>query len=74
VKQIEAVNLAGGEIAVFDPLAHVILINRFAKMAQVVGGQLRIGQALFGFLGHLELARRRRESDLYSGGIPREHL
>ena len=39
-------DLARGEIAVLDPLAHVVLVDRLAEVAQVVRGQAPVGLGL----------------------------
>jgi hypothetical protein len=42
-------NLTGGEITVFDALAHVVLIHRLAEVMDIVGGDLGVGHGFLGF-------------------------
>jgi hypothetical protein len=67
-------DLAGSQVAVVDPLRHVVLVDRLAEVPPVVGRDLGIRLDLLALLGELQLARGRRQADLHGIGIPGEHL
>ena len=38
VKKIETLNLARRQVAIFDPLAHLVLVNRLTKVFEIICG------------------------------------
>ena len=67
-------DFAGGEVAVFDGLRHIVLIDRFAEVSDIVGGnflvQLGFGRIFLDF----ELVRRGGKSDLRGLAVAGQHL
>jgi hypothetical protein len=76
VIQVDAAahDLAGGQVAVFDALGHVVFVDRLAEIADVVGGDLGVGLRLFGGGAVFELARGGGEADLDGVGVAGEDL
>lgn len=69
---VAADDLACGQIAVLDPLGHVVLVNRLAEVRHVIGGEAEILLGLRALFGRLEPAWGGREADLDRVGIAGE--
>src|SRR3989338_8902201 len=59
----------GSEVAVFNPLAHIVLVDRITEVLEVIGIDLGIGLGGFGLLRDFELSGRGGEADLDSVGV-----
>src|SRR6185437_13553179 len=67
-------NLAGGQIPIFDCLRDIVLIHGLTEVVHVIGRNRRVLFCLFGLLLIFQLSWSSREADMHRIRIPRAHF
>src|SRR4030042_54412 len=69
VEEVKTIDLACCKISVLNPLAHIVLVDRFTEVAEIVGCDLRIRLRFFSALAEFKLAWGCGEPDLHGLGV-----